>query len=336
MGRTLFHLSSRPAPKRLNMHTNDCDIYRQFAAATPDLPLFMQPWYLDAVCRGGRWDVALIQKDNRVVAALPYFLKQKWGRSYISMPPLCKQMGPFILAEFRTLKWEMRLFDALIDLLPPRLLAFEQNFNYSVQNWLPFYWRGFKQTCLYSYGLSLLPDEAFIFSQIKKNYRHKIRLAQEKLVVRHDLPLSELHRVGGLSFARQGLESPISWNLLQDLHAVLAERGRCQLFFAVDPQTEALHSASLLVWDNVCAYYLMSGDDPELRASGSQVLLKWAAIQYAKNTVGVPEFDFEGSMIPSIEQGRRDFGAQQKTYFRVWKYYAKWWKWAKILKNGWK
>ena len=316
------------------MNTSDRDIYRKFAETCPDLPLFMQPWYLDAVCRDGRWEVVLVQKDNRVVAVLPYFIKQKWGRSYISMPPLCKQMGPFIIAEFRTLKWEMRLFEALINLLPPNLLAFEQNFNYSVQNWLPFYWRGFKQTCLYSYSLSLHPDETFIFSQVKKNYRNKIPVAHKKLVLRHDLPLSELYRMGQLSFARQGLESPISWNLLQDLYAALVIQGRCQLFFAVDPETEALHSASLLVWDDVCAYYIMSGDDPQLRASGSQAMLKWTAILYAKNTIGLPEFDFEGSMIPGIEQGRRDFGAHQKTYFRVWKYYARWWKWAKWLKNG--
>jgi hypothetical protein len=57
------------------MDLNYRDLYRSFAADTPDLPLFMQPWYLDVVCEGGHWDAVLIQKGERTIAALPFFLK---------------------------------------------------------------------------------------------------------------------------------------------------------------------------------------------------------------------------------------------------------------------
>lgn len=307
--------------------------YQSFAAEAPDLPLFLQPWYLDAVCEGGAWDAALVQKNGRTVAALPYFWKQKLGWRYVTMPQLCKQMGPYLLPEYRELKWEMRLYEELIAQLPRGLAAFEQNFNYQVSNWLPFYWKGFKQTTLYSYVLPLEGSEELIFKNIEKNYRQKIRAAETRLVVQHDLPLSELHRLVGMSFERQGLESPISFAFLQKLYAALLEHQAGKLFFASDPETGQLHSAALLVWDRSSAYYLMSGDDPALRASGAAVLLKWAAIRYVKNVLGLPLFDFEGSMMRGVEQGRRDFGAQQRPYFRVRHEWSSLWKWGKLLRQ---
>lgn len=312
------------------MSLSQREAYRSFAREAPDLPLFMQPWYLDVVCQGGNWDAALVQKGGQTVAALPYFLKQKLGWKYVSMPMLCKHMGPYLLPEYRSLKWEMRLYEDLIAALPKNLAAFEQNFNYSVHNWLPFYWKGYKQTTMYSYVLLLEPAEAEIFKQIEKNYRQKIRAAEKRLKVVHDLPLTELFRLMGLSFERQGLKSPVDFPFLQKLYAALSEHACCKTFFASDPDTGQVHSAAMLVWDRQSAYYLLSGDDPALRSSGAAVLLKWAAIQYAKNSLGVPVFDFEGSMLRGVEQGRRDFGAQQKPYFRVRREWSVWWKWGKV------
>ncbi|MDO8368388.1 MAG: GNAT family N-acetyltransferase [Saprospiraceae bacterium] len=315
------------------MHTNHSDLYRSFAAEVSDLPLFMQPWYLDVVCRGGSWDAVTVQKGGKTVAALPYFLKQKFGWRYITMPQVCKQMGPYLHPEYRSLKWEMRLYEDLIAQFPPGLAAFEQNFNYLVTNWLPFFWQDFRQTTMYSYVLSLTDSEDLIFKNIEKNYRQKIRAAEAKLLISHDLPLTELHRLIGLSFERQGLDQPLDFSFLECLYTALYEQGCGKLFFATDPSTGALHSAALLAWDNTSAYYLMSGDDPALRASGAAVLLKWEAIQYAKNVVGVPVFDFEGSMIRGVEQGRRDFGAQQRPYFQVLREWSTLWKWGKFLKR---
>jgi hypothetical protein len=75
----------------------------------------------------------------------------------------------------------------------------------------------------------------------------------------------------------------------------------------------------------------MAGDDPQFRASGSGVLLQWKAIQFTQNELKLPIFDFEGSMIKAVEQGKRDFGASQQSYFRIRKEWSLLWKWGKIL-----
>lgn len=305
--------------------------YKLFAATAPDLPLFMQPWYLDAVCDNGEWDAALVTKNGKTIAALPYFLKKRWHWSYIAMPRLCKFMGPYLLPEFRNLDGETRLYEALLEQLPPNLAAFQQDLNYQVTNWLPFFWRGFRQTTRYSYTLSTAPSEQELFSHISKNYRQKIRAAQDRLTVSHLLPASELNRLIQLSFKRQRLGAPLPEPFFEKYVAALQAHQCCRLYFATDPATNELHSAALLAWDNQSAYYIMSGDDPALRHSGSALLLKWEAILYTKNVLKLPVFDFEGSMIKAIEMGRRDFGAQQKPYFRVQREWSGLWQMAKKL-----
>ncbi|RMF22903.1 MAG: methicillin resistance protein, partial [Bacteroidetes bacterium] len=38
--------------------------YEQFLGHVPDAPPFVQPWYLDAVCLGGRWGVSLVEEEG--------------------------------------------------------------------------------------------------------------------------------------------------------------------------------------------------------------------------------------------------------------------------------
>ncbi|HNM27876.1 MAG TPA: GNAT family N-acetyltransferase, partial [Saprospiraceae bacterium] len=298
----------------------------------PDLPLFMQPWYLDAVCQEGHWDAAVAEKDGFTAAVLPFFLKKKWGWRYVAMPPLGKFHGPYLLPEYRNLNDEHRLYAALIDQLPQGLAAYSQDFHYTVTNWLPFYWLGYRQTTRYSYVLDLGLSEADLFRRIDKSYRQKIAKAQNLVQVTAERPLTDLYGLLRKSFDRQDLDAPYSLHFLQHLHETLAEHQACRLFFAVDQSTGALHSAALLAWDAQSAYYLVSGDDPALRVSGAAVLLKWEAILFAKNTLNLPVFDFEGSMIQTLERGRRDFGAMQRPYFRVEKEWSRVWKWRRKLK----
>ena len=103
--------------------------YRLLAAQAPDLPLFMQPWYLDAVCGEGNWGVAIVQRDGRPVAAMPWFLKKKGIWEYVAMPVLGKFHGPYLLPEYRRLNEEHRIYAELIEQLPRNLAAFSQDFH---------------------------------------------------------------------------------------------------------------------------------------------------------------------------------------------------------------
>lgn len=306
------------------------EAYQHFCATAPDLPLFMQPWYLDAVCGAEHWAVALAQKGDRVVAVLPFFLKEKFHWRYVAMPPLCRMMGPYLLPEFRTTRQEIPLLKTLLEQLPP-LAAFSQDFNYTALNWLPFYWAGFRQTTRYSYVLPLTDLET-LRNNMAPDYRNnKLPKAAAEVSVHTGTDLEQFFQVHNRSFERQGLEAPIRLAFLQTLDAALAARQAREIFRACDRRTGAVHAVAYLAWDRHSAYYLLAGDDPALRSSGAGILLAWEAIRYAKETLGLDTFDFAGSMIKPIERVRRQFGAEPKPYFRVEKEWSLWWKWGKRL-----
>ena len=306
------------------------DAYRQFCQTAPGLPLFMHDWYLDAVCAGGDWDAAIVRKGDEVVGVLPYFLKQKLLWRYVAMPPLAKMMGPFLLPEYRAPRREIPLLNELIDQLP-RLAAFEQDFNYTASDWLPFYWRGFRQTTRYSYVLQLTKMEK-LRENLAPDYRNnKLPKAAKRVKVHTGNDLELFYRVHNGSYQRQGLEAPVSFEFLNRLDQALAVHRAREIFWATDLKTGAVHSVAYLAWDKQSAYYLMAGDNPALRASGAGILLAWEAIRYARETLELPVFDFSGSMIRSIERVRRQFGAIQKPYFRVHGEWSALWKLGKML-----
>lgn len=281
-------------------------------------PLFFRPWVLDALCEAGSWGVVGIEKAGRVVAALPYYQKQKGPFVYITMPPLSKFMGPLLHPGFQKPDWETTILKELIEQLPPTA-HFDQLFHYDRANWLPFYWKGYKQQTRYSYVIEGLHDLDGVFRGFSSDYRNqKIKKADASLRLLTDLPLQALLEVVEKTFQRQAIKSPYSFKVLSRLDAAAKNNTSGQAFFAVD-ELGNLHAAAYLMWDDRSSYYLVAGDDPQYRSSGAAVWLVWQLIRFTSQTLQLPRFDFLGSMIEPIERVRRQFGAVQAPYFYVWK-----------------
>lgn len=77
-------------------NTRACDIaqYRAFCAAHPEIPVFFQDWYLDAVCENGYWDAVLLKgQSGEVEAVWPFFVKKKMGVPLYHDAAFCKIYG---------------------------------------------------------------------------------------------------------------------------------------------------------------------------------------------------------------------------------------------------
>ena len=294
--------------------------YRNWLVNAPDLPIFVQDWYLDSVCQEGFWDVLLVFDGDELIASLPFFVKKKLGFQYITMPPFVKTMGPFVCATHRTLKQEHEIFKTLLAHLPS-VAGFKQQFHPTVSNWLPFYWQGFQQTTRYTYRLHELQNLDFIYDGINRNMRRNIKKAQVQVTIETNLDPILFYDINQKSFNRQQLAMPYSKAQFLSHHQALQANQSGKIFYAVDAQS-AIHSVAYLIWDKKTAYYHLSGDDPALRESGAGILLIWEAIQYASTVLKLETFDFEGSMMPNVEPIRVQFGATQVPYFYVWKYFS--------------
>ena len=292
--------------------------YRAFCATAPDVPLFAQPWYLDACVEGGSWDAVLALKKGRPVAALPYFVKQKGPFRYATMPPFVKWLGPYLLPELRgQLATEHTVLKDLIAQLPP-LAAFKQNFYPTITNWLPFYWAGYQQTTYYTYRLTDLDNLPALEARLEADMRRTIRKTAKFLRVVHDLNPRILFDFVPAIYQKQQLPMPFSWGQFKRLDDILAAQQARKLFFAVDADGR-VHGAAQLIWDAQTAYFHLTADDPTLPQSGAGKFLIWETIRYAAEVLKLRCFDFEGSILPGVEYVRVRFGATQVPYFFVWK-----------------
>jgi lipid II:glycine glycyltransferase (peptidoglycan interpeptide bridge formation enzyme) len=295
------------------------ELYRKFCSQEKELPVFLKDWWLDAACGSSGWDVAVYENAGEIYGVMPYPVRKRWGMTSIAMPRITNFIGPWIKYPpdqkyASRLSHEMEVLRELVAQLPA-FSFYRQRFHYSIKNWLPFYWAKFDQTTRYSYIVQLDSLDA-VFAGFKSNIRGKIRKAEKEVRVSFDFSLKDFDRLHGMTFKRQGLQLPFTFDYLQRLDNALDKNGSRKIFFAVDEQNR-LHSAAYLTWDGTSSYLHMVGEDPELRNSGAGILLVWEAMKYTHTVLGLKKFDFLGSMIEPIEIVRRSFGAEQVPYFQV-------------------
>lgn len=294
--------------------------YRELCDKETTIPIFSKDWWLDAVCGENNWDVVLVRRNTEIVASMPYYLTNEFGIKRIVMPKLTQTMGPWIKYPqgqkySSKLSYEKEVLFKLIERLPPFAL-FNQNFHYSITNWLPFYWKSYQQTTKYSYVIEDLSCHNYIYENFRKQLRKEIRKAEKDISIFSTDDLELFYEINELTFKRQGLNIPYSLDYVKKIDDACRIRNCRKIFFAVD-KDDNVHSVLYLIWDNNSAYDLMGGTNPLYKNSNAKSLITWEAIKYASKVT--KSFDFEGSMIENVEYFIRGFGAVQKPYFHIHK-----------------
>jgi hypothetical protein len=281
-----------------------------------DTLIFRQPWWLDAVAPGA-WGEVAVEKGGELAARMPFVRIKRAGLVTLGMPPLTQTLGPWLrpsAGKYATrLAVEKGMMTELIEKLPEHD-RFAQSFHFSITNWLPFYWRGFEQTTRYTYRLEDLTDPDKIWSEFAENVRRAVRKAEKAVSVSEDMSVQEFIELNDQTFSRQGIKSPYPAGLVKRIDAACAEHAARKIFVARDGRGRT-HAAVYIIWDEDSAYNLMLGSDPEIRGSGASSLVMWEAIKFAATVT--KSFDFEGSMIESVERSFRSYGARQVPYFHV-------------------
>jgi lipid II:glycine glycyltransferase (peptidoglycan interpeptide bridge formation enzyme) len=304
--------------------------YIKFCDTEVDLPLFHQYYWLDLFAGVNKWDVVYIEKDNKIVASLPYVIKNK----RISQPIFTQFLGPYIVYPMnqkyeKKLSYEKDIMNKLIELLPS-FDKFNQNFSTKVTNWFPFYLKNFQQTTRYTYRINDLSSIDNIWYNLNNKTRTDIRKAQKKVKCVDNLTIEDFYKINIMKFDRQNRRQTFTLDFLKKVDVELSKRKRRKIFFAIDEKNN-IHAVLYLVWDNNIAYYIWGDGDPQYRNSGAASLLMWEAIQFASTVT--KSFDFEGSMIESIEKFFRNFGGVQTPYFQISKTNSKLLKIKNCIRN---
>lgn len=280
--------------------------------ASPQGSVFCRSWWLKATDTDVR--VLGCFEKGRLVAGIPLYVRKRFGIKLCVMPNLTQTWGvvvePLQVKTASAASREMEILRIFARNLAQHRFFF-QAFHPNLQNWLPFYWNGFKQTSRCTYVLDDLSDVGRIWKEMSGKVRGDIRKAEKADVKLTPCDADLVFEAVAKTFGRQQMKIPYSGEYLRRLYqaAKAHDSGEC---FAAQDGAGRVHAAAFLIWDRKRSYYLVGGGDPQLRNSGATSLLIWHMIQFSAKRTAV--FDFEGSVVESIERLFRKFGAKQVHY----------------------
>lgn len=307
--------------------------YRTLRDIHDRLPIFSAPWYLDTVAGPDNWDVVMVDGKSGVDGVLPYAIRRTRFGTSLRMPKLTQTLGPWVnipgdTKHYRRLSIEKAVMTGLIEQLP-RYAVYRQNWAPEVTNWQPFYWHGFKQTTRYTYVLPVQPDEESAWTAIEQKTRKNIRRAEDthRVTCFSSTATEVLWPLVEQTFNRQDMSVPYSQELFEKVQRAAFDHDQgVNIIATIDDSPVA---GAFFVWDQRKMYYLASGSDRNNRETHALSLVLWEGIKLAVEK-GLA-FDFEGTMLETVEPHFRSFGALQTPYFQVWGYGSKL---ARLLSEG--
>lgn len=296
--------------------------YILFCQENKKVPLFMQAWWMDAVCNYKNWDVLFYEKNNIIIAVWVYHFVKKFGLKLIIQPQLTQTNGIWIDYPDYLSNNEIVTFDKVVmtDLLNQfkneKFSYYDQNFHYSIKNWLPFYWRDFKQTTRYTYQITDISNPMQCYKKFRLSKRTHINKAKKTLHLKTNFELSgqDFYKHIKQNLSSLGKKVNYSNELFMRIYNTSVSRNQGCIISAFD-ENNNLHAALFIVWDQNSAYDLISTINPTYKSSGASSLVVMEAIKAMSDKTQI--FDFEGSMNENIENSFRQFGSIQVPYFRI-------------------
>lgn len=294
--------------------------YIEWVGQQEYIPIYMMPWWMDAVCAGKMWDVLLAEDENgRILGAMPYLLRKRAQFRYIIMPQQTQIGGLWVTAEVTADKWKTaEVCRQIKEQLDGMHLA------YYYQQYLPgslcvdaMRGLGFKTRERVTYRVDDLSDIEALVASFSKNKRRQLQKAQGLRVARGMNP-EDFYR-----FHRQCLQSrkrKISYTreFLLVLERKAKRLGQCEILSICNEEGQP-YAAAFLVWDKHYMYFLIPTYDPAFHDSGAGALLVLEAMKLAREKH--VHFDFEGSLEKGTAEHYKQFGSTPVKYFSVEKYY---------------
>lgn len=299
--------------------------YSQWAEQQEKLPIFMQPWWMDAVCAGKDWDV-LLSKNARgeIMAAMPYLYREKWGFKWIVMPQQTSiggiwfvQNGGMIDNTDEAIDIRAICEDFAQQLKSLGISYYQQNFPINNRAIPILKANRFKTQQRVTYQIKDLHDLEQVINAFSKNKKRQISKASH-LEVRHSMSAEEFYRLHSGFLRRQHKQISYSREFLLVLDRKARRHQQAEVI-SIHDHEGCPYAAVYLVWDSSTMYYLIPCYDPIHKDSGAGALLAQEAIKLAHEK-GV-KFDFEGSMNPGIANHYSQFGSQPVTYYSVFRLY---------------
>lgn len=267
------------------------EAYLQLCTEQKDIPLFMQPWWLEAVCAGYEWQ-ALMSYDSEgaPIAACVYMIKKCLRMRYATLPPMCYNSCVWIKDTVADDEDTLRhiLADFEQQLHQEKFAYFKTLFN--TESKLPklMEQQKYYRRLMPAYKMQDLTNLDNMLANYSKSAKKEL---QQALTLQADwnIEAEDFYKIYESQFTAKGKEAPYSREFLLVLYKKSQRLENSQLL-AVRNQAGEIKAAAMLIWSEQCMYILMPYFAEDAQASGAQALLYWEAQKFASKKVS--RFDF--------------------------------------------
>ncbi len=299
----------------LNRQDLDDEAWNAFVDASPMQYLYYYTWWLDVVSPG--WKAIAVYQKGRPVMLWPLPMKTL-GPLQACLQPQLTQFGgplfaPFPQSNHRRHTFQKKALLLAIQALPRMLFPFDINLHPALQYFLPFTWKKFTLKPRFTYWLPLEKSSWDVEGSFSTDVRrHRKRALKEGFQVMPDdnpKTFTAIARRAKVMNSKQATLFEALWHAAQHRHSglLLTARG-----------TDGALASAIGVFSDGQRFILIgSATEPALRHSSANTLLVTDAIFRAAAEPGIHTFDFEGSMLPGVEQFFRSFNPQGKMYLNV-------------------
>jgi hypothetical protein len=265
--------------------------------------------------------IGCYDRNDALIGGMPLLYQRVAGLTIARPPYLTPYLGP---ATFRAGgKYH-------------RILTLEKDVAYSLINYItvsydfvriplppnyvdtqPFQQNGFSVDVEHTYVIEL-DDMNRVWKELNQDRRRKIRNGyNEGLSCELGDDLDRFFPLLMRSLAAHEKRlSRIRVDEVWDWYRALSTKNQAKHLWIKDPQ-DRICAGAILVWDSKRAYYLLSGMNRDISSGNAMALLLWECMRFCKEELGVSEFDFDGSEVPSVEIFFRGFGGQLTPRFTV-------------------
>jgi len=279
--------------------------YRAYCQNTPDLPVFLKDWWMDAVCTGKRWEL---------IADMPCLIRERAGLRYIVMPQQT-QIGGYWSSN-QGLEVE-KVAKSIAEALKQQHLGYYYQ-HFPLGSPIPekLAKLGFTIRKHTTYRIEDTSNPEAIEHRFSENKRRQIRKAANLQLV--SLEPQQFYAFHKDCLTKQGKQIAYSETFFHALNAACAAHNARQILALQDSAGE-LHAAVYLVFDKQTCYFLIPCYAPQHGSSGAGARIVAEAVRFASGH-GLA-FDFEGSMIPGVANHYAQFGSTPAYFYEVERIY---------------
>ncbi len=295
--------------------------------------MFLQHWWLDAVCND--WDVAIAMNGDKVAGVWPHNNEQKLGVSLIRTPKLTPYHSPYVIypPDLKSANKDGFEHETITELL--KQLPATDVWNIATLPTLKqaglFKNAGFEISAKQTFLIDLTQDEQTLLANMKESLRRNIKAASTELsIVQDNTALATLFEYQQHTLEKKDVMQAYS---LADMQCLLAAciANNSGAIYAAKQGTDIL-AIVWNVWDANGSYYLMGAQKQGNDNYKAMPALLWHCMKEAKQR-GKTLFDLEGSMDAGVERFFRGFGGQRELYLTLKKNNSIIWKLKEMLRG---